>query len=88
MRRTLIHRLRVISAIIALVALLLVARLYFVQVVHGAEFSLRAERQYVSSSQTLFDRGSIFFTSKDGTEISAATLTSGLYHHTCTCSVS
>jgi stage V sporulation protein D (sporulation-specific penicillin-binding protein) len=77
MRRTLIHRLRVISAIIALVALLLVARLYFVQVVHGAEFSLRAERQYVSSSQTLFDRGSIFFTSKDGTEISAATLTSG-----------
>jgi stage V sporulation protein D (sporulation-specific penicillin-binding protein) len=77
MRRALIHRLRLLSGGIALIAFLLVVRLYFVQVVHGQEFSLRAERQYVSSSQTLFDRGSIFFTSKDSTEISAATLTSG-----------
>ncbi len=77
MRRALIYRLRIVSAGIALIAFLLVVRLYFVQVVHGEEFSLRAERQYVSSSQTLFDRGSIYFTSKDKTEISAATLTTG-----------
>lgn len=77
MRRALTNRLRLISAGIALVAFLLITRLYFLQVVHGEEFSLRAERQYVSSSQELFSRGSIFFTSKDGTEISAATLATG-----------
>ncbi|MDB4992228.1 MAG: hypothetical protein JWL75_473 [Parcubacteria group bacterium] len=77
MRRALIHRLRIISGVVAFMALLIIVRLYFVQVVHGQEFSLRAERQYVSSSQTLFDRGSIFFTSKDDTEISAATLSTG-----------
>lgn len=77
MRRAFKNRLRILSGVIAALALLLIVRLYFVQVVHGEEFSLRAERQYVSSSQTLFDRGSIFFTSKDGTEISAATLSTG-----------
>ncbi len=77
MRRAFRTRLRVISGIIACVAFFLVVRLYFVQVVHGQEYSLRAEHQYVSSSQELFDRGSIFFTDKDGTEISAATLATG-----------
>lgn len=77
MRRAFKNRLRVLSGGIALVAFFLVVRLYFVQVVHGEEFALRAERQYVSSSQELFDRGSIFFTNKDGTQISAATLATG-----------
>lgn len=77
MRRAFRSRLRILSGGIALIAFLLVVRLYFVQIVHGQEFALRAERQYVSSSQVLFDRGSIFFTRKDGTQISAATLASG-----------
>jgi cell division protein FtsI/penicillin-binding protein 2 len=70
-------RLRAISVAVTLVAALLVSRLYFVQVVQGEEFSLRAERQYVSSSQELFNRGTIYFTRKDGTLISAATLSNG-----------
>jgi cell division protein FtsI/penicillin-binding protein 2 len=77
MRRAFKQRLRVISGVVGALALLLIVRLYFVQIVHGEEFSLRAERQYVSSSQELFDRGSIFFTSKDGTQISAASLATG-----------
>jgi cell division protein FtsI/penicillin-binding protein 2 len=77
MRRAFKSRLRIISGGVALVALLLITRLYFVQVVHGEEYSLRAERQYVSSSQELYDRGSIFFTDKDGTQISAASLATG-----------
>lgn len=77
MRRAYRLKLRIISIGIIAVALLLTSRLYFVQVVKGEEFALRAERQYVSSSQELFDRGSIFFTRKDGTLISAATLTNG-----------
>jgi cell division protein FtsI/penicillin-binding protein 2 len=76
-RRAFRTRLRLLSIIVAVFALLLVSRLYFVQVVQGEEFALRAERQYVSSSQTLFNRGSIYFTRKDGTLISAAALTNG-----------
>lgn len=77
MRRAFRVRLRIVSFSVIVIALLLASRLYFVQVVQGEEFSLRAERQYVSSSQELFDRGAIYFTRKDGTLISAATLTNG-----------
>lgn len=77
MRRAFRLRLRIISLGILLLSLLLASRLYFVQVVEGEEFALRAERQYVSSSQKLFDRGTIYFTRKDDTLLSAATLTNG-----------
>jgi cell division protein FtsI/penicillin-binding protein 2 len=77
MRREVRLRLRVLSAGLLAIALLLVIRLYFVQIVHGRDFSLRADRQYLSSSQALYDRGSIYFTRKDGTLLSAATLGTG-----------
>ncbi|MDB5265999.1 MAG: hypothetical protein JWM39_712 [Parcubacteria group bacterium] len=77
MRRAFRWRLRIVSGAIVLLALLLVVRLYFVQIVHAQEYSLRAERQYVSSSQQLYDRGSILFTRKDGAYLSAATVADG-----------
>ncbi len=77
MRRAFRGRLRFLAAIILLVALLLITRLYFVQLVHGSDYALRAQRQYLSSSQELYDRGSIYFTRKDGSLISAATLATG-----------
>ncbi|HEV7121479.1 MAG TPA: penicillin-binding protein 2 [Candidatus Paceibacterota bacterium] len=77
MRRAFRWRLRIVSGVIVVLALLLVVRLYFVQIVHAEEYSLRAERQYVSSSQQLYDRGSILFTRKDGTYLSAATVADG-----------
>ncbi len=77
MRREIRQKLRYISLGLFALALLLITRLYFVQIVHGADYSLRAERQYISSSQELFDRGSIFFTRKDGTLLSAAGLATG-----------
>ncbi|MDB5189596.1 MAG: hypothetical protein JWL82_553 [Parcubacteria group bacterium] len=77
MRREVRLRLRLLSGGLFLVALLLVTRLYFVQIVHGRDFSLRADRQYISSSQELYDRGSIYFTRKDGTLLSAAALGTG-----------
>lgn len=66
-----------LSGILFTVAVLLIVRLYFVQVVHGADYALRAEKQYLSASQKLFDRGSIYFTRKDGTVLSAAALATG-----------
>jgi len=77
MRATFRYRLRILLGLIGLFALLLVVRLYFVQIVNGSNYALRADRQYLSQSSALFDRGSIYFTRKDGTLISAATLASG-----------
>ena len=70
-------RIRLILFFVVCAALLIVLRLYFVQIVHGQEYAVKADRQFASGGSGLFDRGSIYFTRKDGTLISAATLQTG-----------
>jgi len=70
-------RIRFILAFVILVAVLIIVRLYFVQIVHGQDYSQKADRQFASGGSGLFDRGSIYFTRKDGVLISAATLQTG-----------
>lgn len=77
MRAQFRSRVRIILALVVLAALLIFIRLYFVQIVHGEEYSQKADRQFASGGSGLFDRGAIYFTRKDGTLISAATLASG-----------
>ncbi len=48
-----------------------------VQIVSGQEFSDRANRQYTRPVGGVYDRGSIFFQSKDGTLMAAASLKTG-----------
>ncbi|MBL4644555.1 MAG: penicillin-binding protein 2 [Candidatus Pacebacteria bacterium] len=76
-RKHFVWRTRVILGAILLVAVLLVVRLYFLQVVHGSEYRTQATDQYVSSSGGFYDRGGIFFKDKDGREISGATIKTG-----------
>lgn len=77
MKEESVRRIRIISASVVLFALILAGKLYLVQIVKGDEFASRADRQYVQSNYDYFNRGSIFFTSKDGEHISAATLKTG-----------
>jgi cell division protein FtsI/penicillin-binding protein 2 len=63
--------------VIVSVALLLSIKLYTVQIVHGEEFSNRADRQYLRPNAKLFDRGTISFQTKDGEIIDAGTLQMG-----------
>jgi len=70
-------RLRLLALFSLVLTFVLVGKLYFVQVVHGESFSERADRQYVRPQGTLFERGAIFFTDKDGNKISAAAVASG-----------
>ncbi len=70
------NRLRFLSIIIFLFALILIGRLYFVQIVKSDTYKVKAEHQYVAGSN-FFDRGSIFFSSKAGTEVPAASLKTG-----------
>lgn len=70
-------RVRLLSAGIVLFAILLVVRLYMVQIVRGDDFAQLADHQYVTSSSGLYDRGTIFFEDKDGRLVAGASLQSG-----------
>ena len=72
-----IVKIRIISGVILLVALLLVSKLYLLQIVHGKDFVNRADAQYVRPPQYTFDRGSIYFQTKDGNLVSGATVKTG-----------
>jgi stage V sporulation protein D (sporulation-specific penicillin-binding protein) len=77
MRSAALVRIRILSGFIFLFALVLIGKLYFVQIVSGDELKDRADRQYVQSSYDYFNRGVIYFENKDGEKVSAATLKSG-----------
>lgn len=70
------NRLRFLSLLLLLFALVLIAKLYSVQIISGDDFKMRAEHQYVAGVN-YFDRGSIFFSTKDGALIPAATIKLG-----------
>jgi len=72
-----LFRIRLLSFFVVVFAFVLIAKLYHVQIVNGSEYSDRADRQYIKPNQVLFDRGSIFFETKDGTTIGAATVKEG-----------
>ena len=78
--RGLQNRLRLLSLLIFMFALLLAGKLYLVQIVSGEDLEARAEHQYIASAN-YFDRGSIFFTTKDGTSVPAAGLKTGFILH-------
>lgn len=77
MRSRFAFRIRLIAIGFALIALVLLVRLYDLQIVKGGEYRERAEAQYVKQSPNQVDRGSIFFTSKNGGLISAASVANG-----------
>lgn len=74
---TSIHRIRLLSLTVFLFSLVLIFKLYVVQVVDGAHWKDKAERQYAQSEGALFDRGAIYFIDKDNNKVSAGTLKTG-----------
>ncbi len=76
-RQHTILRIRIITGVVLSVALLLVVRLYYLQIHQHAYYEDKAQRQYVHTVRDLYDRGSIYFMTKAGEEVSAATIQSG-----------
>lgn len=70
-------RIRVITSFIFILGFLLIVRLYYVQIVQGTYYEERAERQYVHTTQDIFNRGTIYYTTKDGEKVGAASMKSG-----------
>ncbi len=65
---------RFTAGILCLVAVLFVGRLWILQIVHGSEYQRRADAQLSVQQNPLLNRGSIYFSDKDGGSIVAATL--------------
>lgn len=70
-------RLKIISISILLFSLVLITRLFFVQVVHGESYNNRADKQYATPATDIFERGTIYFSDKDGSLVSGAVQVSG-----------
>lgn len=70
-------RIRIITGVVLLLALILVFRLYQVQILDNDLWTAKAEKQYIHTKQDLYSRGSIFFTTRDGEKVSAASIRSG-----------
>ena len=75
--QTNIQRAWILYAGVIIIALLLVCQLFLVQIVNGQKYIEEATGQYVGTRPATFDRGTIYFSQKDGTLVSAATLQSG-----------
>jgi cell division protein FtsI/penicillin-binding protein 2 len=76
-RKQLTNRIRLLSGLVVLMCVLIIARLYQLQVVNGQTYAERAEQQYVYTEADLYDRGSIFFTTRDNEKLSAASIQAG-----------
>jgi cell division protein FtsI/penicillin-binding protein 2 len=77
MKEYLGNRVLVFAGLVILFAVIMLSRLYYLQVIHGAYFKDRADRQYVHTKSGVFNRGDIYFSEKNGNLVSAATLKTG-----------
>ncbi len=77
MKSSFIFRTRIILVLILLFGLILIAKLFYVQIVHSEFYSEKAEHQYATPSGDIYERGNIYFSRKDGELVSAATQISG-----------
>jgi stage V sporulation protein D (sporulation-specific penicillin-binding protein) len=77
MKAVQISRVGFLFGSIVFVALILLSKLFLMQVVHSDMYRTEADDQYIAHSSPVYDRGSVYFVEKNGTRISAATLRSG-----------
>src|SRR5665811_251352 len=77
MRSSFLFRTKILLFFVISFSLVLLLKLFYVQVVHSSTYSDKADRQYVTPSDNIFERGTIFFTRKDGQLVSAALQTAG-----------
>jgi cell division protein FtsI/penicillin-binding protein 2 len=71
------NRIQIIIVAVAILGGFIVIRLFSLQIINSKDYRARAQRQYVTPSGNVFDRGTIYFTSKDGTTVAAAMVQDG-----------
>ncbi len=71
------RRIRILIGIIVVLSLCIIGRLFSLQIINQKSYKERAERQYLTPVSDSFNRGSIYFTKKDGATVAAATVATG-----------
>src|SRR3989344_1527746 len=71
-KNTPLSRIKFISACVFIFSLVLIFKLYLVQIVQSESLSEQADKQYYRLQPNIFNRGSIYFKSKDGSLLPAA----------------
>lgn len=71
------RRSKIILLCIFIFCIVLIGKLFLVQVIHSSTYGEAALRQYATPSSNIFERGTIYFERKDGQLVSAATQTLG-----------
>lgn len=71
------NRVRFLSIVIVLGAVILLSKLYLIQVVQADFFKDKADRQHVQRGGSIFDRGTISFEERSGNTLKAARLENG-----------
>lgn len=77
MRATYLLRIRLLFGGVLCIAAVLLFRLYMLQVVYGDHYAARADTQYANPTNTMYDRGTVFFEDKDKRLVAAATVRTG-----------
>ena len=72
-----VPRIRFVLGAVCLFAVVIAIKLFLVQIVNGNSYTEKGDKQYVKKTESIFDRGSIFFQSKEGVKIAAATVKEG-----------
>lgn len=67
-------RTRIVGLGVLIGAGILASSLYSISILHGDKYSGKARSQYSKPGSGVFDRGFIYFTSKDGTQSAAASI--------------
>ena len=70
-------RIHFVTIILISFALILIGRLFFIQIVQGSSYKKRADKQYVVPTTDSFNRGTIFLSERNNKLIGAASLKSG-----------
>lgn len=71
------RRIRIVIGFIVVISLVIIGRLFVLQVIQTEAYKERAEHQYLTPTNTSFNRGSIYFTKRDGSTVAAATVATG-----------
>lgn len=77
MHKRFLGRSRILTVICIGIALVVIGRLYYLQIMHGGEYRARADAQFIQPATPLLNRGTIYFTDKKGANIAAAVLKDG-----------
>jgi cell division protein FtsI/penicillin-binding protein 2 len=77
MKSSFLTRGRIIVFFIVVFALILAAKLFYVQVANSNTYGEAALHQYATPSSNIYERGTIYFENKDGGLVSAVTQISG-----------